>query len=143
MTTDHDIVRALEGKPSNEEQARLDSLSEALGHEPERRTAEETLPLEERSDDLEAIAIWAAKEAASVATRELAEPIMRADGGKNIYAAEWEASKSLSRPTPSIPDIRIRGRPILGRRADYPRHVEAGTPTNSDADQQALGKAAN
>jgi hypothetical protein len=84
------ILEALQGR-SPERQASNDAILEALGHAPKPTAKEGELPLRRRGDDLEAVAIWAAEEAAGTATSALAQALMRADGSKGIYAAESEA----------------------------------------------------
>lgn len=84
------ILEALHGR-SQDKQASNDAVLEALGHAPQRTIAEGERQQQRRGDDLEAVAIWAATEAAGTATTALAHALMRADGSKGIYAAEAEA----------------------------------------------------
>jgi hypothetical protein len=112
MTTNEDIVAALEGRPYGTraaaeqaihnaftgaptlaERGHSRAVLEALGHAPRRQAVEGELPLKQRGQFGEATAIWAAKEAAATATKGLAEAIMRADGAKGIYLAEAEAKE--------------------------------------------------
>lgn len=86
---DAGVVEALRGPSAAERQT--SAIEEALSGRRPGITSEGGLPLQERGDDLEAVAIWAAKEAALSATKTLAEAIMRADANKGIYAAESEA----------------------------------------------------
>lgn len=77
MTTNDDILAALDGAPAPAKLAREDALmAAAWGTEAESKHA---------------LAVWAAHEAAAAATKTLAEAIMRADGSKGIYVAESEA----------------------------------------------------
>ncbi|MCT9624256.1 hypothetical protein HWD94_03845 [Pseudarthrobacter equi] len=112
MTTNEDIVAALEGRPSVSramadeaihnafrggptlaQRAHTNAVLEALGHAPERQAAAGELPLKKRGEFGEATAIWTATEAAKTSTKSLAEAIMRADGAKGIYLAEAEAKE--------------------------------------------------
>ncbi|MFJ5861500.1 hypothetical protein ACIQCM_08750 [Pseudarthrobacter sp. NPDC092439] len=77
MTTNDDILAALEGRPKPAELARENAIMQAAWG-----TTEESN---------KALAVWAAHEAAAAATKTLTEAIMRADGSKGIYLAESEA----------------------------------------------------
>lgn len=111
MTTDDEIVRALDGGPSNaslaatesilsafrgepdaHQSAHTNAVLEALGHAPERMPAPGEMPISTRGTELEATGLWAAKDLAATATKKLAEAIMRSDPAKGIYAAEREAA---------------------------------------------------
>lgn len=109
--TDSDIIEALQGTPSATGRASGRDIVEALqggrnaadrnldhatvealnGNFDARIATEGELPLQRRGDELEAVTIWAAKEASSNAVASLAQALMRADGTKGIYAAESEA----------------------------------------------------
>lgn len=89
-STDNRVVEALHG--SSLEKRRSDAaVLEALTGRSVPVVVEGELPLQRRGDDLEAVAIWASKEATSRATSTLAEALMRTDPRKGIYAAESEA----------------------------------------------------
>lgn len=112
MTTDDDILAALNGepranqraateaitdllsgRPAARERAHTNAVLEALGHEPTRVPGAGEQQLKRRGDSMEAMAVWAATEAATTATKALAEAIMRSDGSKGIYLAEAEAKE--------------------------------------------------
>ncbi|MFW0773547.1 hypothetical protein ACLRGI_10300 [Paenarthrobacter nitroguajacolicus] len=112
MTTDADILAALEGRPNAKEQtarysvldilnggptaterAHRNAVLEALGVPTLREAAAGELPLQSRGGELEAVSIWAAKGAAETSLKSLAEAIMRTDGTKGIYLAEAEAKQ--------------------------------------------------
>jgi len=88
-----EVSDALHGRPTAGEHAQSATIAKAFGREPQRTVGEGALPLQRRGDDLEAVAIWAAKESAAAATKSLAEAIMRTNGSKGIYAAEAEAAE--------------------------------------------------
>lgn len=110
MTTDKDILAALHGRPtgqqnaaheatvralaggtSDRDRAYSSAVIEALGGTPAASASADIPPAQRRGDSLEPVAIWAAQEAAAAATKTLAEAIMRSDGTKGIYLAEAEA----------------------------------------------------
>ncbi|ALV44705.1 hypothetical protein MB46_03440 [Arthrobacter alpinus] len=92
MTTDDDIVRALEGAPSRVKTAQNNRIVEMLTGTPVERTpARGEMRVQERGDGFEATKTWAAKGKADAAVKALAEALMRADKTKGIYAAENEA----------------------------------------------------
>jgi hypothetical protein len=97
MTTDEDILAALDGHPGGKSkalaEATLSSLqSDGFGHD---RIYDNAIleALTQTGESLDAVAIWAAREAAAAATKTLSEAIMREDGSKGIYLAESEAKE--------------------------------------------------
>ncbi|MBT2538684.1 hypothetical protein [Arthrobacter sp. ISL-69] len=91
-TNDRDVVEVLRTGTTSVKRNMDTAIVEALHGNPTGHIAAEgELPLQRRGDDIEAVAIWASKEAASTATSALAQALMRADGSKGIYAAESEA----------------------------------------------------
>lgn len=91
--SNREVSDALNGRPSAQERATSDAIARTFGREPQRVVTETELPLQRRGDDLESVAIWAARESVATATRVLADAIMRTDGTKGIYMAESEAQQ--------------------------------------------------
>jgi hypothetical protein len=91
MTTDNDILAALRGQHAPDS-----AIAEAFGRTQPAKAAEAEPAPQKRGDAFEAVAIWAATEAAATSTRALSEAIMRADGAKGIYEAEAEAKAIAS-----------------------------------------------
>ncbi|NMR29943.1 hypothetical protein [Crystallibacter degradans] len=108
MTTNEDIIAALEGRPSKTEKAANEAIKKAVsgepdavemaernaiarvfGREPAPRVVEGALPL--RKDGTESIALWAAKQTEETAIEGLRTAILKANPDTGFYVAEAEA----------------------------------------------------
>lgn len=108
MTTDKDIIDALNGKPSKAEKkaneairkaftgepdpvelAERNAITRVFGKKPAPRVVEGALPL--RTNSLEAVALWAAKQTEETAIEGLRTAMLEANPDTGFYVAEAEA----------------------------------------------------
>ena len=90
MTT-HDDINTARAEREAAARSASDAIGESFGRTKPRRQNDNELPLRSRGEPMEGVAIWAAKERAASAVKELTEAILRGDSSKGIYVAEAEA----------------------------------------------------